>query len=46
MNWYWNEHLKIYMFWLHGEFGEPVLFRPGAFQRSADTFWLRCQLWF
>ena len=23
LNWYWNEYIKIYMFWLHGEFGEP-----------------------
>jgi phosphate-selective porin OprO/OprP len=46
MNWYWNEHFKIYMFWLHGDFGDPVLIRPGTFQRSADMFWLRCQLWF
>jgi phosphate-selective porin OprO/OprP len=30
MNWYCNEHFKIYMFWLHGEFGEPVMFRPGG----------------
>jgi phosphate-selective porin OprO/OprP len=46
VNWYWNEHFKIYTFWLHGDFGEPVVFRPGGFQRSTDMFWLRCQLWF
>jgi phosphate-selective porin OprO/OprP len=46
MNWYWNEHLKFYMFWLHGAFADPVLVRPGDFQRSADMFWLRAQLWF
>jgi phosphate-selective porin OprO/OprP len=46
MNWYWNEHFKIYMFWLHGQFGDPVQFRPGGFQQSANMFWLRCQLWF
>jgi phosphate-selective porin OprO/OprP len=46
LNWYWNEHFKIYMFWLHGNFGDPVLARPGAYQQSADMFWLRCQLWF
>jgi phosphate-selective porin OprO/OprP len=45
-NWYWNEHFKIYMFWLHANFGDPVAFRPGGFQRDADMFWLRCQLWF
>jgi phosphate-selective porin OprO/OprP len=46
LNWYWNEYFKIYMFWLHGDFGEPVLYRPGGFQRTADMFWLRFQLWF
>lgn len=46
VNWYWNEHFKIYMFWLHGSFGDPVMFRPGDFQKSTDMFWLRCQLWF
>ncbi len=46
VNWYWNEHFKIYMFWLHGDFADPVLVRPATFQRSSDMFWLRCQLWF
>ncbi len=46
MNWYWNEHFKMYIFWLHGTFGDPVLVRPGDFQKSSDMFWLRCQLWF
>jgi len=46
VNWYWNEYVKMYMFWLHGEFGDPVQYRPGGFQRSADMFWLRFQLYF
>lgn len=46
VNWYWNEYVKLYAFWLHGDFGEPVLYRPGGFQRSADMFWLRFQLYF
>ena len=46
VNWYWNEFFKIYAFWLHGEFDDPVLIRPGKFQREADMFWLRFQLWF
>ena len=45
-NWYWNEYTKIYMFWLHGEFGSPVMYGPGAYQRSTDMFWLRFQLYF
>jgi phosphate-selective porin OprO/OprP len=46
LNWYWNEYIKIYAFWLHGEFGDPVQFRPGGSQRNADMFWLRFQLYF
>jgi phosphate-selective porin OprO and OprP len=46
LNWYWNEYIKFYMFWLRGEFGTPVQFRPGGFQKSADMLWLRCQLYF
>ncbi len=46
VNWYWNEYVKMYMFWLHGEFGEPVEYRPGGFQKGADLFWLRFQLYF
>jgi phosphate-selective porin OprO and OprP len=46
MNWYWNEYVKVYVFWLHGEFGSPVQYRPGGFQTSADMFWLRFQLYF
>ncbi len=46
LNWYWNEYIKMYIFWLHGEFGNPVEFRPGGFQKSTDMFWLRFQLYF
>jgi phosphate-selective porin OprO and OprP len=46
LNWYWNEYVKIYMFWLHGDFGSPVQYRPGGFQKTADLFWLRFQLYF
>ena len=46
LNWYWNEYIKVYMFWLHGEFGDPVQYRPGGFQKTADMFWLRFQLYF
>ena len=38
--------LQDLRFWLHGEFGDPVQFRPGGFQKNADMFWLRFQLWF
>lgn len=46
LNWYLNEYLKIYAFWLHGEFGEPILYRPGGFVGAADMFWLRFQLYY
>ncbi len=46
MNWYLNDYLKMYIFWLHGDFGQPVEFRPGGFQRTADMFWLRFQLYY
>jgi phosphate-selective porin OprO and OprP len=46
LNWYWNEYFKMYIFWLHADFGEPVQYRVGGFQRGADMFWLRCQLYF
>ena len=46
LNWYWNEYIKIYMFWLHGNFADPVQYRPGDLQRTADMFWLRFQLYF
>jgi phosphate-selective porin OprO and OprP len=46
LNWYWNEYIKMYMFWLHGEFADPVQYRPGSLQKTADMFWLRFQLYF
>ncbi len=46
LNWYWNDYIKIYMFWLRGDFADPVQYRPGQFQQTADMFWLRFQLYF
>ena len=46
MNWYWNEYFKVYTFWLHADFGDPVQFRPGVTKQNADMFWLRAQLYF
>lgn len=46
LNWYWNEYIKWYMFWLHADFGSPVQFRPGDRQKTADMLWLRAQLYF
>ncbi len=46
MNWYWNEYIKVYTFWLHGQFADPVQYRPGGYQKDADMFWLRFQLYF
>ncbi|MFO0851513.1 MAG: porin [Gemmataceae bacterium] len=46
LNWYWNEYTKVYLFWLHADFGNPVQFQPGRAQKSADMFWTRFQLYF
>jgi phosphate-selective porin OprO and OprP len=46
LNWYLNEYMKIYMFWLHADFGSPVQYRPDRSQKSADMLWMRCQLYF
>jgi phosphate-selective porin OprO/OprP len=46
LNWYLNEYLKVYLFWLHGEFADAVLYRPGGLQKTSDMFWLRFQLFF
>lgn len=46
LNWYWNDYVKFYMFWLHGRFGEPVEYRPGVRQQAVNMFWLRSQLYF
>lgn len=46
MNWYWNDYMKFYAFWLHGDFAQPVQIRPGELNKSVDMLWLRCQLYF
>ena len=46
LNWYWNEYFKMYIFWLHADFGQPVQYSVGGFQKAADMFWLRCQLYY
>ncbi|MFO0907660.1 MAG: porin [Isosphaeraceae bacterium] len=46
LNWYWNEHAKIYLFWLHGQFGEPVMYSYANMTDAVDMFWMRFQLFF
>ncbi len=46
VNWYWNDYIKFYFLWLNGQFGDPVQYRPGQLQKSAEMFALRCQLYF
>ena len=46
LNWYLNFYTKIYLDWQHSEFGRPVTTRPGGWERAADLFWLRFQLFF
>ncbi len=46
LNWYWNEYVKVYMFWLHGRFGDPIAARDGGRLDAVDMFWMRFQLYF
>ena len=46
LNWYWNPYLKVAIFWEHAEFGQPVLYAPGARQKTSDLFLIRFQLRF
>ena len=46
MNWYLNEYLKVYTFWMRGEFGDKVQYRPDKYQKTADMLWVRAQLYF
>jgi phosphate-selective porin OprO/OprP len=46
VSWYWNQYIRVLFDWQHAEFGNPVLFRPGQFQKTSDLFLLRFQLWF
>src|SRR5262249_24147021 len=46
INWYWNEYIKFYIFWLHGQFGDPIQSRPGSDLKAADMFWMRFQLYY
>ncbi len=46
VNWYWNEYIKLYMFWLNGRFGDPIRDRTAGLQETADMFWIRFQLYF
>lgn len=45
LNWYWNPYLKIYMFWQHSNFGDPVLYNTITQQKvtTSDLYWLRFQ---
>lgn len=46
LNWYWNEHLKVYIFWLHGHFDDPVQYGVGDPRDDVDMFWTRFQLYY
>lgn len=46
LNWYWNEHMKIYIFWLHGHFDDPVLYSQADPRDGVDMFWTRFQLFY
>lgn len=46
LNWYWNDYVKVYTFWLHGAFGDPVQYARGSFADDVDMFWMRFQLYY
>lgn len=47
-NWYPTRWVKVYTEWQHAAYGSPVLVNEakGIFSRSADLFWVRCQVYF
>lgn len=45
-NWYWTQYVKLAFVWEHAEFSDPVLYRPGARQRTSDLFLVRFQFRF
>ncbi len=46
VSWYWNQYIRILFDWQHADFGNPVIYRPGAFQSTSNMFIIRFQLWF
>ena len=46
VNWYWNEHLKVYVFWLHGHFDDPVHYGANDSRDDVNMFWMRFQLYY
>jgi phosphate-selective porin OprO/OprP len=46
VSWYWNQYIRVLFDWQHAEFGSPVVYRPGALQKTSDLFLIRFQIWF
>ena len=46
VNWYWNEYRQNVYVLAAWRIRRPVQYRPGGFQKAADMFWLRFQLYF
>ncbi len=46
LSWYWNQYFRILFDWQHAGFGSPVLYRPGALQKTSDLFLIRFQIFF
>ena len=46
VNWYWNQYIKISLFWEHAVFGSPVTNGPNMFQKTSDEAILRAQIYF
>jgi hypothetical protein len=45
-NWYLTRFVRVFFDWQLGEFGSPVSLGAGRFTRSANTFWLRTQVYY
>lgn len=48
VNWYPTRYLKVWFDWQHAMFGTPVVLNPEQerARRTADLFWVRCQLYY
>lgn len=46
VNWYWNQYVKLQFDYQLAEFGSPVLYRPGGFTWTDNTYWFRFQIYF
>jgi phosphate-selective porin OprO/OprP len=46
VNWHLTQYVKMYFDWIRDEFNQPVFYAPGHRQWQANSFLVRCQLYF